>query len=68
VVNRLGDFVRLKFDFTRETPWAKEMKQKYEITGMPTVILFGESGEEVARFAGFLPPSDFIALLNQHNL
>jgi len=68
VVNRLEDFVRLKFDFTRETEWAKEMKRKYEITGMPTVILFGESGEEVARFAGFLPPSDFIALLNQHNL
>lgn len=68
VVNRLEDFVRLKFDFTRETEWAKEMKQKYEITGMPTVILFGESGEEVARFAGFLPPSDFIALLNQYNL
>ncbi|MDD5088106.1 MAG: cytochrome c biogenesis protein CcdA [bacterium] len=68
VVERLGDFVRLKFDFTRETPWAKEMKQKYEITGMPTVILFDRSGEEAARFAGFLPPSDVIALLNQHNL
>ncbi|MBU1984571.1 thioredoxin family protein, partial [bacterium] len=68
VVSRLDRFVRLKLDFTRETPWAREMKQKYEITGMPTVILFGRSGEEVARFTGFKSAPDFVRLLNQINL
>lgn len=68
VANRLDNFVRLKFDFTRETPWVKKMMQKYEITGMPTVILFGRLGEEVTRFTGFKRSSDFVALLDQYNL
>jgi thiol:disulfide interchange protein DsbD len=67
VQQRVGDFVRLKLDFTKETPWVSEMKKKYKITGMPTVIL--QKGErEIARFTGFKPADEFISLLDQHNL
>jgi thiol:disulfide interchange protein DsbD len=68
VVERTGEFVRLKLDFTKETPWVKEMKEKYKITGMPTVILHDAAGQEVTRFTGFKPAKDFVALLDQHNL
>ncbi len=68
VVQRTGEFVRLKLDFTKETPWVEEMKSKYRITGMPTVIVHDETGQEVTRFTGFKPARDFIALLDQHNL
>ena len=68
VVDRVDDFVRLKLDFTKETPWVKEMKRKYRITGMPTVILFADNGDEVGRFTGFKPPNDFLAFLDQHSL
>jgi len=67
VQSRVGDFVRLKLDFTKETPWVAEMKKKYRITGMPTVIL-QEDGREVTRFTGFKPAEEFIALLDSHNL
>jgi len=68
VASRLGGFVRLKLDFTRETPWVSEMKSKYEITGMPTVMMFDPMGREVARFTGFKSGADFLALLDQHGL
>lgn len=68
VISRLDPFVRLKLDFTRENDWVKQMKQKYEITGMPTVILFDPSGKEVSRFTGFKPASEFLALLDKHAL
>jgi thiol:disulfide interchange protein DsbD len=68
VQQRTADFVRLKLDFTKETPWVKEMKQKYKITGMPTVILYDPSGAEVTRFTGFKPAGDFVALLDKKGL
>jgi thioredoxin:protein disulfide reductase len=68
VINRVDGFVRLKLDFTKEDDWVKEMKSKYKITGMPTVILISSSGDEVTRFTGFKPARDFISLLDEHNL
>lgn len=68
VTRRVDDFVRLKFDFTRQTPWVSEIMEKYKITGMPTVILMNASGEEVARFTGFKSPGDFLSLLDRHKL
>lgn len=67
VQKRVDDFVRLKLDFTKETPWVAEMKKKYKITGMPTVIL-QEGEKEIARFSGFKPADEFLALLDKHNL
>ena len=68
VAGRVDSFVRLKLDFTKKTPWVKEMMRKYQITGMPTVILFAESGDELGRFTGFKPPKDFLSFLDQHSL
>jgi thiol:disulfide interchange protein DsbD len=68
VVSRLDNFVRLKLDFTRETEWVKEMKRKYRISGMPTVILYDPAGGEITRFTGFKSERDFIALLDRHGL
>jgi len=68
VVSRLDNFARLKLDFTRETEWVKEMKRKYRITGMPTVILYDPAGSEITRFTGFKSGRDFIALLDRHGL
>jgi thiol:disulfide interchange protein DsbD len=68
VVQRTGNFVRLKLDFTKQNAWVEDMKKKYKITGMPTVMLFDPSGEEIARFTGFKSADDFVAVLDQHNL
>ncbi len=68
VAERLKDFALLKLDFTRSSPWVEEMKRKYEITGMPTVIFLEPSGEEIARFTGFKSAGDLLALMDDHGL
>jgi thiol:disulfide interchange protein DsbD len=68
VAQRLKDFLLLKLDFTHPSPWVEEMKQKYDITGMPTVIFLDSSGEEITRFTGFKSPRDFLALMDDNNL
>jgi thioredoxin:protein disulfide reductase len=68
VQQRTDGFVRLKLDFTKDTPWVKQMQEKYRITGMPTVMLFKPSGEEITRFTGFKSAGDFVSLLDQNNL
>jgi thiol:disulfide interchange protein DsbD len=68
VQKRLDGFVRLKLDFTKETGWVSEMKKKYKITGMPTVILLESGGDEKSRFTGFKPANEFLSLLDENNL
>jgi thiol:disulfide interchange protein DsbD len=68
VAERLGKFELLKLDFTRPSPWVEEMKQKYKITGMPTVIFLDPSGSEITRFAGFKPADHLLALMDAHDL
>lgn len=68
VIERVDKFVRLKLDFTKETEWVKDMKRKYRITGMPTVIFIDGEGEELTRFTGFKPADEFIAILDKYNL
>ena len=68
VVERLNNFSRLKLDFTRSSAWAEEMKQKYAIIGMPTVIFLGPSGDEVVRFTGFKSAGNVLTLLDENNL
>jgi thiol:disulfide interchange protein DsbD len=68
VAERLGKFELLKLDFTRPSPWVEEMKQKYKITGMPTVIFLDSSGSEITRFAGFKPADHLLALMDAHDL
>ncbi|MFH1010450.1 MAG: cytochrome c biogenesis protein CcdA [bacterium] len=68
VKRRLEDFLLLKLDFTRSSPWVEQMKRKYAITGMPTVIFLDSSGEEIVRFTGFKSAGDFLALMDEHSL
>jgi thiol:disulfide interchange protein DsbD len=68
VVQRLANFALLKLDFTKPSPWVEEMKRKYDITGMPTVIFLDPSGEEITRFTGFKPASELLALMDDSGL
>jgi thiol:disulfide interchange protein DsbD len=68
VIDRTQNMVRLKLDFSKTTPWVAEMKQKYKITGLPTVILYDGTGSELERFTGFKSADKFLALLSKYNL
>lgn len=62
VIDATEDMVRLKVDLTNyDSPEAEELRRRYEIAGVPTIVFLGPDGEEVedARVVGFLNPEQF---------
>jgi thiol:disulfide interchange protein DsbD len=55
----LSGFARFKVDQTKSNEVGDAAAVKYEVMGMPTVIVFQE-GEEKFRITGFEPPETFI--------
>ena len=56
-------FSLYRVDLTRyDSPESKALKQKYGISGVPTVVFIGPDGQEVveARVEGFLSPEHFV--------
>lgn len=52
-----GRFVALRIDATNEDdPQLNAVLAKYEVIGVPTLILFDSKGHEQRRFTDFIPP------------
>jgi thiol:disulfide interchange protein DsbD len=62
VASVLADFARFKVDQTKSNPVGDEAVLRYEVMGMPTVIVF-RGGVEAFRITGFEGPDQFIGRL-----
>jgi thiol:disulfide interchange protein DsbD len=63
VVAEARRFDRYKVDLTKyDSPEADELRRRYAIPGVPTVLFLAPDGREVeaARVVGFLPPEPFL--------
>lgn len=57
-------FIAVKVDATNdEDPQVDEVKGKYKVVGLPTVVIYDSSGVERKRFNEFVPPATFLAAL-----
>ncbi|MCA9729796.1 MAG: thioredoxin fold domain-containing protein, partial [Candidatus Eisenbacteria bacterium] len=56
-------FVAIKMDFTKQTDETRQKMESYEVKGLPTVIFYDSSGEEVDRFFGFRDADNVLALM-----
>jgi thiol:disulfide interchange protein DsbD len=58
VLSLSGKIATLKVDLTRSGEREKELKKEFEIVGVPTIIFFDASGNEVpgSRITGFVGP------------
>ena len=68
VAAQLKSFRTLRIDATGELPSeAQELLDRYEVLGVPTIILFNAQGQTRAelRVSGFIPPSEMLALLSK---
>jgi len=66
VVEGLSDFVTLRVDATREvSPTAQELLERYEVYGVPTILVFDADGREREdlRVTGFIRPKELLARL-----
>jgi len=62
----LNRYVAVKLDVTKNTTQNKNIRDKYRVIGLPTVILFDSSGNERYRFEGFKPPKEVLDILTQY--
>jgi len=66
VVKELDRYVRVKLDLTMIDERTQAIQQKYQIIGMPTVIIFDPAGTELGRFVGYKPPEEVVDILKQY--
>ncbi|MEA3297048.1 MAG: thioredoxin fold domain-containing protein [candidate division Zixibacteria bacterium] len=43
-----------------DTIYAKDLAEKYHISGYPTIVMLDTDGVEIDRLVGYLPPAEFI--------
>jgi thiol:disulfide interchange protein DsbD len=64
VIAASSNFVALKADMTKSlSPEVETLKNKYNIVGVPTVLIINSKGEEVQRLTGFVNADEFLKLL-----
>jgi thiol:disulfide interchange protein DsbD len=66
VMEEAQRFIAVKVDATNEDDAAvDEVKDRYHVVGLPTVVLLGSDGRERARFTEFVPPDRFLTAIRQ---
>ncbi|MEW6194637.1 MAG: protein-disulfide reductase DsbD [Bacteroidota bacterium] len=64
VLEELKRFTTYKVDMTRTlSEETEKISNKFNIVGMPTVLLINSKGEEVERLTGFVDAEEFLKLL-----
>lgn len=64
VIEALEPFVRLKADLSfSHSEKIKRVAAQYRISGVPTVILFDETGRETVRFSGFVSAGQLLEII-----
>jgi len=63
VIEATSHYKKIKVDLTRyESERSTELREKFEVMGVPTIVFLDENGKEVtdARVVGFLDPESFL--------
>jgi thiol:disulfide interchange protein DsbD len=60
VVAEATRFQMVKADLTEENDATAELMERYEVKGVPTVILFSPAGEETHRMVGYVGPDEML--------
>ena len=64
VIVLANNFVALKADMTKSlSPEVESLRNKYNIVGVPTVLIIDSKGKEVQRLTGFVNADEFIKML-----
>ena len=57
-------FVAVKVDATDPTPAIEALQTRYQVRGLPTVLLINSEGREVSRVTEFVPPARMLELMH----
>ena len=66
VITASKSFHTYKADMTKSlSPEVDALRNKYNIAGVPTVLIINSKGKEVNRITGFIDANEFLKILNQ---
>lgn len=66
VIEKLKEFKNFKVDMTKTLSEETEIvRKKFNIQGMPTLLIYDTNGKEINRITGFLNADDFIKLIEE---
>jgi len=66
VISELNRYVLVKLDLTENNQRTKSIQKRYNIIGMPTVIIFDPKRNELHRFTGFKGPEETLKILKKY--
>ncbi len=64
VISTLSSFKSLKVNMTKSSDVTEQIREKFKIIGMPTILFIDSNGNEVHRLTGFVNAEEFNKLLN----
>ncbi len=65
VISTAKDFLTFKANMTKSlSPEVEALRNKYNIIGVPTVLIINSRGEEVKRITGYVDANEFLKILN----
>jgi thioredoxin:protein disulfide reductase len=68
VVREADKFYTYKADMTKSlSPEVEALRNKYQIIGVPTVVILNSKGDEVERITGYVGPGEFLKILQSVN-
>ena len=67
VQESLKGMVLLKLDLTEENENTRNLRKRFGILAMPTVVFLDRGEKELGRFSGFKGPQEFLAFLGDLN-
>jgi thiol:disulfide interchange protein DsbD len=65
VVREAGRFRMVKADITEENPDTRKVVERYDVRGVPTVILLDPVGAEKQRLVGYVGPEEMLDAMRQ---
>ncbi|MDZ7765528.1 MAG: thioredoxin domain-containing protein [Melioribacteraceae bacterium] len=68
VINETKEYLSFKIDMTQTMSEETEIiRNKFNIVGMPTVLIIDSKGNEAKRITGFVDADEFLDILSEIN-
>ena len=67
VLNEFERFTVYKVDMTKNNEANEQLRKRFNVIGMPTVLIIDSKGNEIKRLTGFVNADEFLSFVNKVN-
>jgi len=65
VIKEMGRFTNYKLDMTKTTDENEALRKRFNVIGMPTVLIIDSQSKEMNRITGFVNAEEFLAFIKE---